>query len=193
MRKWRMYPPPSNDDYDSWVAQSSAASVSHPDAFEIPSELVGRTQMVQPVAFFLLAAGALLTGLITFFGNHRPVHWQLITGVSVETAVFLALAASGFYALRHAPSLKLSSDGLAIHGRLTKRRLAWEEVTDVRLKVKSGEGVTFVFPAITDTRGKVRLVGALMETPRNRWRAEEAVARLLATRDQELSRRASRN
>lgn len=167
--------------------EGGAAQVSGPNPFDIPCELASKTQMVQPVAFFLLAAGALAVVFAQFFGNHRPVHWQLITGVSIETAVFVGLAAGGFYTLRHVQSLELTSDGVAIHGRIRTRRLAWTEVEDVVVKVKSSEGLTFVFPAIMDSKGKVRFIPALMEFSGKRRRAEDATARLLATRDLQLT------
>ena len=157
-----------------------------PEPFDVPTVLTGRTQIVQPVALFFLAAGALLAAVITFFGNHRPIGRNLITGVSIETAVFLALAAGGFYALRHVPSLELTSEGVTIHGRIRSRSFAWQDVTNVVLKVKSGEGVTFVFPAIEDSKGKSHLIGALVEFPRQRQRASEAADRLRATRDAQM-------
>ena len=74
------------------VGEPSEKPTPVPEPFEVPTVLTGRTQMVQPVALFLLAAGALLAALITFFGNHRPIGRNLITGVSIETAVFLGLS-----------------------------------------------------------------------------------------------------
>ena len=158
-----------------------------PEPFEVPIVLTGRTQLVQPVALFLLAAGALLAVVIQVLGNHRPVGRNLITGVSIEAAVFLGLAAGGVYALRHVPSLELTSEGAAINGRIRSRTFAWKDVSNVVLKVTSGEGVHFVFPAIEDSEGKVHTIGALIEFPKQRQRASAAVDRLRATRDEQLN------
>ena len=157
------------------------------EPFDVPCVLTGKAQWMWPMGVLFLAACALGAVLSTFFGNHQPIGWKLITGVSTETVVFLALACGGLYAFRHFPSLELTSDSVIIHGRVRSRSVPWKDVENVFLKLASGEGVTLVVPAIKDRSGRVLRIGALAEFSFRRQRASEAVERLLATRDQQLA------
>ena len=110
------------------VAPADGQPIRTADPFEVPCVLVGKTaEWVQPLALFFFAGCALVAILATTFGNHLPIGWKLITGVAVQTALFLLFAAGGFYTLRHPPSLVLSSDRVVIRTRFRSTEVPWQE------------------------------------------------------------------
>ena len=171
------------------VARADEQQSPSPEPFDVPSVLVGKTsRLVAPVGLFLLAAFFFVATLTTFFGNHLPVGWKLITGVSIQSALFLGLVAWGVFALRHPLRLELASDGVVIHGWFRGRRteVSWQDITAVVLRANSVEGVPWVWPAVERRTGKTIVIPALVEFPWKGQRASEAVDRLLATRDAQL-------
>lgn len=160
--------------------------VTDPYPFEIPTVLTGSLQAIGLFAPFLLAAALLCFLIFEPFHNHGPVNWKLITAESVLLTLFVISAAVGVYMLRHPKTVELTSDSVVIRGRFKSRRLAWSDIANVVVTVRHGEAASFVFPAIVDRKGKTHLMGALMESPEGRSRADVAARRLMVTRDKQL-------
>lgn len=148
---------------------------------ELPARLHGGARSRGPWILVAFAAILLILLVAVVGGPHgsRSVNW--IVAVSCLSLGCVILLAVGVYALAHLPYLEMDAEGIVVHRHGRHKRIAWTEIADVGLHVRSGEGVVSTVPTLYLRDGGTYGIQCLTEWGRS-VRARQSVELLLAAK-----------
>jgi hypothetical protein len=134
--------------------------------------------------FLCVLVGALsLVPLITLIaitvGNHGGFSRNLLQGILVTSVCFLLLAVVAPLRFRAIRRVTWSAEGLVIPTFWRTWHISWDEIEDVTVTARSGQGPTWFFPTLRLRGTKPRLI-ATLGSANNRHGADENAKRLAA-------------
>lgn len=149
---------------------------------QVPGIIEGDSWKLRAALCGLLSLVPLISLIAITAGNHGGFSQNLLRGIVITSVSFVLLAVAVPYRLWKTRLLGLTLDGVTVHNFWRSQDIAWDDIAEVVVTKRAGEGPTWYFPTVRLRNGRERRISGL-GSANSELSAQRAAEKLVAALD----------